>query len=309
MHKISVAIPTYNRKNYLKECLDSILKQTFADFRIYVFDNCSDYGIEDFIDSFNDKKIELVKSSSNLGNLRNFERIYSYDFKSKYLVIFHDDDTMHPKFLETNYNLLQKNDDIVFSACSMEFINNHKQIGVFKELDKDLNIINIQNKRGLVELLINRFNLCFGSVVYRTTHVEKNFEVFAKKYGKWCDRPYLIALASKGLVLIINEKLVNYRIHSGQDSQSLSSDKQKEIFSLFSLYKNEYLDGTETIKDRYTFYSHSTNFLLLSGFSFAKNFSDYINFLTQAKKTGLFKIHYLNLRGIWYILVNIKKLY
>lgn len=309
MHKISIAIPTYNRKNYLKECIESILSQSFSDFKIYVFDNCSDYNIENFINSFNDKRIELINSPKNLGNIGNFERIYNYDFPSEYLVIFHDDDTMHPKFLESNCNLLQKNANAILSACSMEFINDHKKIKNFKELDKELNIINAQNKRDLVKLLINGFHLCFGSVVYRNTYIEKNFKTFAEKYGKWGDRPYLISLADKGSVLIIDEKLVNYRIHPNQDSQSLSSDKQKELFSLFSLYRNEYLDGTETNKDIRSYYYYSTNYLLLSGFSFAKNFSDYINFIIQAKKMGLFKLHYLNLRGIWYILANINKLY
>ena len=108
MHRISIAIPTYNRKDYLKKCIESILSQSFSDFKIYVFDNCSDYNIEKFINDFSDTRIELIKSPQNLGNIGNFERIYNYDFPSEYLVIFHDDDTMHPKFLEINYNLLQK---------------------------------------------------------------------------------------------------------------------------------------------------------------------------------------------------------
>ena len=309
MHKISIAIPTYNRKDYLKECIESILTQSFSDFKIYVFDNCSDYNIEKFINDFSDTRIELIKSPQNLGNIGNFERIYNYDFPSEYLVIFHDDDTMHPKFLEINYNLLQKNYKAVFSASSMEFISDDRKINIFKELNKELNIINIKDKRDFVRLLLNNFNLCFDSVVYRTSYIGKHFSIFSEKYGKWCDRPYLVELSNKGPVLIIDEKLVNYRIHLSQDSQALSGDKQNELLSLFSLYKETLLNGTENNEDTNLYYSYSTNFLLLSGFSFAKNLSDYLKFIEQAKKIGLFKLSHLNLRGIWYILVNIKKLY
>lgn len=309
MHKISIAIPTYNRKDYLKECIESILSQSFSDFKIYIFDNCSDYDIENFINDFNDTRIELVKSSHNLGNIGNFARIYNYDFPSEYLVVFHDDDTMHPKFLEINYNLLRKNDDAIFSASSMEFISDHRKINVFRTLGKELNIIKAKDQRDFVRLLIQNFNLCFDSAVYRTAHIGKNFDTFAEKYGKWGDRPYLVELSGKGLILIINEKLVNYRIHLNQDSQALSGDKQKELLSLFSLYKEALLNGTENNQDINLFYSYSTNFLLLSGFSFAKNLSEYLKFIEEAKVIGLFKLRYLNLRGIWYFLANIKKLY
>ncbi len=309
MHKISIAIPTYNREDYLKECIESILAQSFSDFRIYVFDNCSEYNIEKFINDFNDTRIELIKSPKNLGNIGNFERIYNYDFPSEYLVIFHDDDTMHPKFLEINYDLLQKNDKAVFSASSMKFISDHRKIKIFRELNRELKIINTLSKRDFVRLLLNNFKLCFGSVVYRTAYIGKHFSIFSEKYGKWGDRPYLVELSNSGPVLIIDEKLVNYRIHLSQDSQALSGDKQNELLSLFSLYKETLLNGTENKKDINLYYSYSTNFLLLSGFSFARDLSEYIKFIGQAKKIGLFKFRHLNLRGIWYILVNIKKLY
>ena len=309
MHKISIAIPTYNRKDYLIESIESILAQSFSDFRIYIFDNCSDYNIEDVVNGFHDTRIELVKSSHNLGNIGNFERIYNYDFQSEYLVVFHDDDTMHPRFLEINYNLLQKNANAVFSAANMEFISDHKKIKNFKDLKEKLNIININSKQEFVRLLLNNFNLCFDSAVYRTSYIEKHFSKFAEKYGKWGDRPYLIELADKGSILIIDEKLINYRIHLNQDSQSLSFDKQKELLALYSLYKETLLNGTENKKDKNSYYSYSTNFLLLSGFSFATNFSDYLKFIAEAKKIGLFKWKYLNLRGLWYILANIRKLY
>ncbi len=49
MTKVSVIIPTYNRKDYLKEALDSVLRQSFKDFEIIVIDDGSNDGTSELI--------------------------------------------------------------------------------------------------------------------------------------------------------------------------------------------------------------------------------------------------------------------
>ncbi len=47
--KVSICVPTYNRKDYLKETLDSILAQTYKDYEIVIVDDGSTDGTEDMI--------------------------------------------------------------------------------------------------------------------------------------------------------------------------------------------------------------------------------------------------------------------
>ena len=107
MSLLTIAIPTYNRENYLRDCLKSILVQTFTDFEIIIFDNHSDYNIVSLIDEFNDSRITLSQNETNIGNVGNFNKIFNFKYDSKYLIVFHDDDTMHPKLLQKEIDVLE----------------------------------------------------------------------------------------------------------------------------------------------------------------------------------------------------------
>lgn len=108
MPKVSIAIPTYNRAEYLDECLRSIEKQSFQDFVVYIFDNCSEYDLASLLKQYSHLKIILIGSDKNMGNHWNFQRIFGYDFPTEYVIIFHDDDTMHPGLLESEVVVMDK---------------------------------------------------------------------------------------------------------------------------------------------------------------------------------------------------------
>jgi len=44
------------------------------------------------------------------------------------LVVFHDDDVMHPSLLEREVNILDKHKDMIFVATSLKFVKNYKKM-------------------------------------------------------------------------------------------------------------------------------------------------------------------------------------
>jgi glycosyltransferase involved in cell wall biosynthesis len=50
--KVSICIPTYNRKDYLKETLDSVFTQTYRDYEVVIVDDGSTDGTEEMIKLF-----------------------------------------------------------------------------------------------------------------------------------------------------------------------------------------------------------------------------------------------------------------
>jgi len=60
MPKVSVVIPTYNRRAYLTEAIDSVLAQTYADYEVIVVDDGSTDGTRQLLDERYDDRIRYL---------------------------------------------------------------------------------------------------------------------------------------------------------------------------------------------------------------------------------------------------------
>lgn len=66
MPKVSIIITNYNGKNYLKNCIDSLMQSSFSDFEIIIVDNGSSDGSVNFLKSAY-PQVKLLELGSNLG--------------------------------------------------------------------------------------------------------------------------------------------------------------------------------------------------------------------------------------------------
>ena len=66
MIKLSIFIPIRNEKQYIKECLNSLLEDPSHDFEIVLSDNHSDDGTWELINSFNDKRLNIFRPNKKL---------------------------------------------------------------------------------------------------------------------------------------------------------------------------------------------------------------------------------------------------
>ena len=69
----TIAIPVYNRLNYLKEAVQSVLSQSFKDYELLIIDDGStEEGIWDYISSLTDDRIRAIRNPKNLGIVPNW---------------------------------------------------------------------------------------------------------------------------------------------------------------------------------------------------------------------------------------------
>ena len=58
---VDIILPNFNKENYLKETIDSILNQSFKDFNLYIIDDNSTDNSKKVIDKYSDTRIKNSK--------------------------------------------------------------------------------------------------------------------------------------------------------------------------------------------------------------------------------------------------------
>ncbi len=143
---ISVVVTTFNRKDLLKETLDSIINQTYKNIEILVVDNFSEYDFFEHVNSFNDSRITPFQNQNNgiIAVNRNFALKKA---KGEYVAFCDDDDIWMPEKLERQLELAFKNENCVVHTdmiCFGENIemypaNGHK-INSYSDMIRENNI-------------------------------------------------------------------------------------------------------------------------------------------------------------------------
>lgn len=109
MEKISVCLPVYNRADYIKECIDSILSQTFQDFELLIVDDGSTDATCDIIQSYKDKRIKLIKNRHDYIETLN---MLLNEASGKYIARMDSDDIMMPERLEVEYTYMENHPEV-----------------------------------------------------------------------------------------------------------------------------------------------------------------------------------------------------
>ena len=97
---ISIIVPVYNVEKYLRECLDSILAQTFTDFELILVDDGSVDSSGAICDEYagKDERIRVFhQNNQGQGAARN---LGVEKAKSEWVLFIDSDDIVHPKLAE-----------------------------------------------------------------------------------------------------------------------------------------------------------------------------------------------------------------
>lgn len=134
--KFSVTIPAY-KAAYLKECIESILAQTYTDFELIIVNDASPEDLTSIIHSFDDSRIRYYINEKNCGAINvvdNWNKCLSYA-TGDYVICMGDDDKLLPICLEEYKKLIE----------------HHPNLGVYHAwtqiIDENSNIVRIQEKR------------------------------------------------------------------------------------------------------------------------------------------------------------------
>lgn len=218
---ITIILPVYNSIKYIKECLDSISKQTFTDWRLLIFDDGSTDGtlecLEEYVKNEN-RAILYKRSQSYISNLN--EGIDLSD--TKYIARMDADDIMYPERLQTQFEFMEAHTDIDLVCSSVECIkedgSSNGYFGAFfPEQIMDASDLMFMNQ------------IVHPSVLMRTESIKKNHIRYNEEFKYAEDWEMWTQMLEKRMKLYsLKTTLLKYRIVE----KSMSRTHQEEIRKL-----------------------------------------------------------------------------
>lgn len=120
--KLTIGIPTYNRRSQLIKTIDEISKlDNFSDVLIVISDNCSNYSVEETINErFSSdilSHIRIYRNRHNIGSGANIASLFNL-IETKWFWMMGDDDVVADNAITKIYNLIERHPD----ACHLKFI-------------------------------------------------------------------------------------------------------------------------------------------------------------------------------------------
>jgi glycosyltransferase involved in cell wall biosynthesis len=223
--KLAIGLPVYNGDNFLEECLESILGQTFQDFELIVSDNGSTDCTESICLRFaaRDSRIKYYRNERNIGAAPNFNRVFELSDSEYFKWIAHDD-VHEPGFLEQCIRILERDPSVILAytrAITIDYQGNRlREWG--NSADLGSNISSVRFRAGLLPPKDPIPLPIFGvirSAVLRKTPLQAGFA--------GCDLALLAELLLYGRFYEVSEALFLQREHEERAGHKLSSDPHK----------------------------------------------------------------------------------
>lgn len=211
---VTVVIPTYNRLEYLKECLASVLAQSYDHLEVIVCDNASTDGTAAYLGALGDDRVRHIRHETPIPPLENWNS-WTDVAKGEFATFLPDDDKLQPAFVE---------------KCLSEFLDEEGTVlvktGCFI-IDKDSRVVSsylpFKEATSGVQYLLDRINPRYSELSLGSGYFFRRMDFIAAGGFVHTGFPHLhtvddylwfkIALQSGGLVRYVNEELWAYRSH------------------------------------------------------------------------------------------------
>jgi len=125
--KVSVLMAVYNGEIFLRDAVESILKQTYSNFEFLIINDGSTDSTVDIINSYKDGRICLISNQANIGLTKSLNKGLSIA-RGEYIARQDDDDISHSRRLEKQVDYLEKHPNIALLGSQASVINEYGEL-------------------------------------------------------------------------------------------------------------------------------------------------------------------------------------
>lgn len=208
-------MPTYNVAPWVREAVESVLRQTYSDFKLLVIDDCSTDDTVAVVRSMTDPRIEIVQNERNLGLAENLNRGLSL-IETEYAARMDGDDIAEPFWLERELTYLESHPEVgVCGGGGVRFGTMNSTIR-FPEENDDIAANMLFNCTIIVP--------AFRMSLYHDHGLRYRSEAFpAEDYRFWAECLRVTQLHN------VSDPLFRYRMHPTQICSSRREEQQGKV--------------------------------------------------------------------------------
>ncbi len=238
---VSVIMNCCNGEAYLREAVDSVLSQSYKNWEIIFWDNCSKDKSVEIIQSYKDKRIKCFKAQefTALGKARNLAIEKS---RGEIIAFLDVDDIWYKEKLLLQVEVFIKKESVGIVVTDTIFFD--------KDGDQRQLYSSIKPKEGNVfRALLKRYDLSLETVAIRRKHLDLLVEWFDVRFDMIEEAELLIRLSKKCELAYIDKVLAKWRMHD--DSWTFSKYEKfpverelmiEKFCKLYPNFEDEYSD-------------------------------------------------------------------
>lgn len=237
---VSVVIISFNTKEYIRECLESVFTQDFSNFEVIIVDNASTDGTIDVINEYvsNKDNVKFIKNGENLGGA-SAGNIGITNATGEYVFIMDSDDIMPAGTLSSLYNLAKKNNsDIVVGRAKSIYGNKIRNLKFKFYSIPALFCGTYTDYRQCKELLISPF---YWGRLYKTDFL-KNNNIYMPEKVLYADLEFTTKAMIKAKKITVCDKLTYIWRRFNQDDEHKSITNSAAEIDNFSARIQSYYD-------------------------------------------------------------------
>lgn len=202
--KVTVMMAVYNAQRYLRQAIESILGQTYADFELLIVDDGSSDNSSVIIRSYSDARIRVLHNESNRGVAYSRKRAL-LNARGDFVAVLDADDVSSPERLEIQVSFLDTHPDTAAVCSNYEVIDEYGKV--------------LHVDRVVLDHLSMKWRLLFGNPIANSSTMFRR--IMALEVGGYDEKRLYgtedydlwSRLVNRGKINRLDMLLIQYRYH------------------------------------------------------------------------------------------------